>query len=123
MGGRKNALQKASRVGAYPIESISYIWSKALRSAKKEDVSIPEKFVARKLRSSFVTALRKTGADFEELQTYIGHAPSSILSAHYDRMDLERLSRIARLSQELYEGIRAFEKKQSESLKIHTFGQ
>jgi hypothetical protein len=62
-------------------------------------------------RQTFVTALRRAGADLELLQAYIGHQPGSVLTAHYDKIDNERLGVVTALAQELYEGSGAFGEK------------
>jgi len=66
-------------------------------------VDLPPRFIPRKLRASFVAALRGAGADYADLQTYIGHSVRTTMSAHYDRASLERLGRIATLAQVLVE--------------------
>ncbi len=89
---------------------VSQLWTAALRRARRDGIDIPAGFTARKLRATFVTAIRSAGADFEALQKYIGHAPSSVLSAHYDRIDGSRLAPIAILAEDLFEARGAFGK-------------
>jgi integrase len=64
-------------------------------------VDLPPRFIPRKLRASFVTAMRGAGADYADLQTYLGHSVGTTMSVHYDRPSLERLARIAALAQAL----------------------
>ena len=47
-----------------------------------------------------MTSMRKGKGDFETLQKYFGHSPSSTIAAHYDEIDLERLAEIAKLAQD-----------------------
>ena len=74
-------------------------------------VDLPPKFIARRLRASFVTALRSAGADIAVLQAYLGQAPTTILSAHYDQIDDTRLRRIADPAQDLFERKGAFQEQ------------
>ena len=85
IGGRSGAKTAAARVSALTADAIGHFWEESIEAAREVEVDLPEGFVARKLRASFVTAMRKGRADFEDLQGYIGHAPASILSEHYDR--------------------------------------
>ena len=55
----------------------------------------------RKLRATFATAVRSEGCDFFDLQRYLGQMPSSVLSQHYDMVDLDRLGKIADVAQGL----------------------
>ena len=98
-----------ARVGVYTMDSTRHFWTDALRKARKDGLQLPEAFVPRLLRSSFITAMRTAGADFEVLQAFIGHEPASVLSARYDRIDIERMKPIAELAEDLYRARRAFE--------------
>ena len=80
-------------------------------------MELPKAFTPRLLRSSFVTAMRTASADFEVLQAFIGHSPTSILSAHYDKIGLERMKPIADLAEDLYHARGSFEDATSESSK------
>lgn len=118
IGGRQGALSDAARVGALTPSRIVALWAEAMDAAKLAGVKLAPLFVPRKLRASFVTALRGVGADLADLQAYIGHAPATILSAHYDKTDLGRLKKIADLGQQLFEGSGAFkEAEETENKK------
>ena len=67
-------------------------------------MDLPPAFLPRKLRASFVTAVRSAGADLEDLQAYVGQTPKSVMSIHYDHVGMERFQRIADLAEELHEG-------------------
>lgn len=121
--GRGYARSQATRVGAFSRDRVMHLWSDAIRVARNEGREIPEKFTGRHLRSSFITMMREAGADFELLQRYVGHAPSTVLSAHYDKIDLERLRQIASLAQSLYEGAEVSQNGESEEIKNNAFGQ
>jgi len=108
------ARSKEVRAGALRGDYVSSIWSDAVDRAQEHGVATPGKFTPRRLRASFVTAMRTAGADFEILQRYIGHTPTSILSAHYDHVSIDRLRSIATLSQELFEQSGAFTKRESD---------
>lgn len=95
-------IKRATRAGAFSLQWIAKLWGKTLSQAKSDHVSLPGTFVAYKLRASFVTAMRKAGADFADLQAYIGHTPSTILSMHYDHLEMSRLKNISSLAQDLY---------------------
>ena len=43
----------------------------------------------------------QSSCDFFDLQRYLGQMPSSVLSQHYDMVDLERLGKIAGKWQEM----------------------
>ena len=88
-------------------DQASHRWTEALRQAKADGLSIPPGFTGRKLRATFVTLLREEGADIDTLQRYIGHAPTSILSAHYDRLAAGRIKAIADLAQVIHDRISA----------------
>ena len=60
---------------------------------------LPHKFIARKLRASFVTAMRGMKCDYHDLQAYCGHKPDNTMAKHYDKPSLERLGKIAGLAQ------------------------
>ena len=64
---------------------------------------VPSKFIARKLRASFVTAMRGTDCDYCDLQVYVGQSVGTVMSAHYDKPGIERLGKIAGLAQEMVE--------------------
>ena len=95
---------QAARVGVYTLDGISHLWTRTIRRARIAGVPLPEQFVARKLRATFTTAMRRAGVDFGILQKYIGHAPNSVLLNNYDYMDTECLRTICRAAQHLYEG-------------------
>lgn len=99
------AKSREVRAGAYGIDYLSQRWMRVLREARRDGVCLPVRFTARRLRASFVTALREAGADFAVLQRYIGHAPNSILSAHYDCVGICRLRGIAELAEAAFAGI------------------
>jgi integrase len=109
--GRSKAKLREARVGALTMDRICHLWGAALERARTSGLNVPEAFTPRRLRATFVTALRRAGADLELLQAYIGHQPGSVLAAHYDKIDNERLGVITALAQELYEGAGAFGKK------------
>lgn len=117
MNGRAKAKSAQARVGAFTVAVISRFWDEALTKACADGIKVPEAFTARRLRSTYVTALRGAGADFAVLQRYIGHAPSTILSAHYDKVDMARLKSIADLGQDLYDGSGVFDEKKTPPLK------
>lgn len=94
--GRKN-LTPAARAGAYSHFGVSRIWADTLKADAFAGLALPESFTPRKLRSVFVTGAREAGADFADLQTYIGHRPLSVLAGHYDAVSMDRLSRIPAL--------------------------
>ena len=54
---------------------------------------------ARKLRASFMTAMREMGYDYCDLQVYVGQSVGTVMSAHYDRPSAERLGKIAGLAE------------------------
>lgn len=66
---------------------------------------------ARRARPFSGQSRPRAAADLELLQTYIGHKPGSVLAAHYDKIDNERLAAVAALAQELCEGRGAFGEK------------
>ena len=78
-------------------------------SAAKTKLDLPAAFTPRHLRATFVTAMRSAGVDLGVLQSYIGHAPQTILAAHYDQVGVERLKRVAEVAEQLYKGEGAFE--------------
>ena len=98
--GRPSAKSIQARLGVYTVTGVQHRWAKALARARSHGVDIPEKFIPRRLRASFITAMRKRGADFAVLERYIGHAPSTLLSERYDKLDMERMRPIAALAQE-----------------------
>jgi integrase len=107
----KTGKSAPARVGALTVVTISKWWNEALtraRMAKGKRVELSPAFSPRRLRASFVTAMREAGADMMVLQKYIGHAPMTILSANYDKVDVARLKEIAKLGQDLFEGRGAF---------------
>jgi site-specific recombinase XerC len=112
-----SAKSREARAGAFTRHRIAHLWADALARARRDGVELPEAFTPRKLRASFVTAMRVAGADFAVLQRYIGHAPSSILAAHYDRIDQERMRPVASLAQSLAEGAGAFAETEIKSAK------
>ena len=44
------------------------------------------------------------GADFADLQAYVGQTPKSVMAIHYDHVGAERFEKIADLAQGLSEG-------------------
>jgi len=114
--GRVGAKSTAARVGAFTQDAICHFWGKALSKARLA-LDLPARFVPRKLRASFVTALRSAGADLALVQKYVGHRPLTVLSAHYDDVTLDRLRVLAGLAQDLFEGKGAFEAAQKEAEK------
>ena len=109
--GRARALYPAAKAGAFAQETATYKWRRARHRCRLDGVDLPPKFIPRRLRASFVTALRSAGADIAVLQAYLGQAPTSILSAHYDQIDDTRLGRIVDLAQDLFEGKGAFQEE------------
>ena len=103
--GRARAKSPHVRLGVLTRDTIHHRWSEGLADARSAGVALPEGFFTRKLRATFVTAMREKGADFEVLQKYIGHAPTSILSAHYDAIGDERMRQIAELAKSLVEAV------------------
>lgn len=103
MTGRLNAKTREARAGALVRDRVSHIWKEALQAARADGLDLPAGFTPRLLRSSFVTMLRETGADFPTLQAYIGHAPSTVLAAHYDRVSMDRLRTVSALADRLSE--------------------
>ena len=75
-----------------------------LKRAREDGVDLPSRFVARKLRATFATAMRSMGADYADLQTYLGQTVPTVLSRHYDRVGHERLGKIADLAQKVFDG-------------------
>ncbi len=106
--GQQTAKTQQGRAGAYSFDGVDAAWRKALRRARQDGLNIPEKFTPRRLRGSFVTAMRKAGVDIHVLQAYIGHQPTTILTEHYDTVDIDRMRPISALAQELFEGSGAF---------------
>ena len=106
--GRQAAKTQQARAGAYTFDAVVHAWAKALGQARRDGLDIPEKFTARRLRSTFVTATRKAGVDFHVLQAYIGHKQTTIRTEHYDEIDIERMRPIAARAQELFEGVGVF---------------
>lgn len=107
--GRTGAKSAAARAGALTADRIAHLWKDAIIAARAAKVQLPTKFTPRRLRASFVTAMRQAGADMPDLQAYIGHAPATVLSAHYDKIDMARLKKIADLGQTLFEGSGVFQ--------------
>ena len=123
--GLAGAKTVETRSGVYTQDTVKKKWRAALTAAKnrkREDGSneliLPERFVPRKLRATFVTLLRTAKVDFATLQVYIGHAPTTILSEHYDKVDLKRLSEIAMLAQSVLEKKSENEGESKESAKM-----
>ena len=114
--GRTRAKSQEARAGALTRDYISHIWRDVLIRAKSSGKDFPKRFVPRKLRASFVTAMRTAGADLEVLQAYIGHAPTNILSAYYDHISMDRFLAISRLSQEMFEATGALKKTSKEAI-------
>lgn len=106
---------RGSRNEALEQGYVSQLWTAALRRARRDGLDLPKGFTARRLRASFVTAMRVAGADFEVLQKYIGHAPASTLSAHYDMLHSARLVPIALLAEDLLQRRGRFSENSSEA--------
>ena len=102
--GRGDLKSPEARAGALTMDTVKHYWSRSHSEARNDGVSLPEHFIPRKLRASFTTTARRAGADFELLEAYIGHSPKSILAAHYDHVDVERLRPIAQIGQRIYDG-------------------
>ena len=113
-----NARLRETRAGAYTYDRVNHLWARALNRAKTSGINLPKQFTPRRLRATFITAMRKAHVDFEILQAYVGHTPRSTLSAHYDEVDLERLAVIAERAQDLYEN--ADKKPQVGALNGHS---
>ena len=109
--GRLKAKSRETRAGAFTQDSIKHLWADTLEVCRGRGLKLPEEFTPRKLRSSFVTAIRGAGADHPTLQRYIGHAAQDILSGHYDVIGKDRLTAIATLAGALAKGIKPFEVK------------
>ncbi|MCE5228850.1 site-specific integrase [bacterium] len=99
--GRKHLKTPEAQAGVFTVYALTHFWGEAHRAAKAGGIKLPSKFIPRKLRATFVTHLRKAGADFSLLESYIGHAPKTILAAHYDHIDMDRLRTLANLAQDL----------------------
>lgn len=112
--GRNKAKSAESKAGVFTYTTLSHLWRDALKRAREAEIAVPEGFTPRKLRSSFVTAMSKAGANQVILQKYVGHAPATILTAHYDEIDLERLEPIADLAADLWAAKGAFEPEKKE---------
>lgn len=109
--GNRHGKSKEARAGVFTRHTISHEWRRALDAARADGIELPRAFVPRKLRASFVTAMRTADADFGLLQAYIGHAATSVLQAHYDHLDLERLRRVSDLAQTLADGCSPYAEK------------
>jgi integrase len=98
------AKDPASRRGCYSVDHVSRSGTRALARARKAGLDLPGRFVPRKLRATFVTAMRSLGADYCDLQRYVGQAVPTVLSQHYDRVSAERLGAIEELAQRVFDG-------------------
>lgn len=109
----RNAIDPGARAGSLSAHRMSIIFSKAISRARSKGVDLPPAFIARRLRASFVTGVRSAGADFADLQAYIGQTPRDVLSAHYDHVGIDRFQVIANLAQGLHEGSISTEREDS----------
>jgi len=100
IGGKPPKFRHAL-AGCFATETISKRFRKAIDAAKADGVDLAPRFMARKLRATFVTALRDMGADYADLQTYVGQTIGTVLTVHYDHASTERLRKIADLAQAL----------------------
>lgn len=107
---RAESKNPAIQVGCLGVDSISHICIDTIKKARKQGVDLPPNYIQRKLRATFVQAMRSGRVDFQDLQTYIGHAPQSVLSRHYDHASQERLSEIGRMAQHLHDLTGPFKK-------------
>lgn len=101
---RAHAITPEARAGALTLDRVSHLWARALLSARLSGLKLPAAFQPRKLRASFVTALREAGADVEVLQRYIGHSSGTVLGAHYEKIDLARLRVVPDLAERAFSG-------------------
>lgn len=101
--GRQVAKSPQARIGVYTPSTIQHHWANALAEARGQGIDIPDRFIPRKLRATFCSAMRTAGVDLECLQVYIGHRPETLLAQRYDPVGVDRLRSIARMSQHLYE--------------------
>ncbi|OPZ08653.1 MAG: site-specific tyrosine recombinase XerC [candidate division BRC1 bacterium ADurb.BinA292] len=92
----------------YKPRTVVEMWQEALGAARVAGVDLPEGFIARRMRASFVTAMREGGADFAVLQRYIGHRPDTTMTMHYERIGVERLKAVATLAEQLIAGAGAY---------------
>ena len=98
---KRDAFQSAkannpeTKAGCYSTDAFSRRFAKAVKEARADDVSLPPKFIARKLRHSFMTAMRGMRSDCPDLQVYCGQSVGTVMSKHYAKPSIERLGKIA----------------------------
>ncbi len=85
----------------FGMDYASRVLSDSLTRAQGASIKLPDDFISRRLRATFVTAMRGAGADLGELQAYCGHRQGTILGAHYDKITLDRLRKIADLADDM----------------------
>lgn len=79
------------------------MFTEAIKRARADGVVIPEAFIPRRCRASFVTAMRSARADYADLQAYVGQSVRTVLSQHYDHVSISRLEEIADLAQDMHD--------------------
>ena len=79
---------------------MSNLYRASLKAARKDEMDLPKHFIARTLRASSVTAMRSMGADYTDLQSYVGQSVGTVLSEHYDHVGMKRLEKIAEVAEE-----------------------
>ncbi len=94
---------RTGKAGGYSHNALMVRWGDALARARRSGLELPGQFVARRLRASFITVLRGMGVDTDILRKYVGHAPETMLAAHYLMIDLERMRTVAEHAQRLVE--------------------
>jgi len=93
-----------TKAGCYSTDALSRRFVNAIKEARADGINLPPKFIAKKLRHSFFTAMRSVEpdpCDYHDLQAYCGHEPDNTMAKHYDKPSLERLEKIAALAQEM----------------------
>ncbi len=91
-----------TKAGCYSTDAFSRRFVNAIKEARADGINLPPKFIAKKLRASFMTAMRSVEpvpCDYHDLQAYCGHEPDNTMAKHYDVPSLERLGKIATLAQ------------------------
>ena len=102
-GGRPPKYRHAI-AGCFATDTITKRFRKAIDAARADGIDLAPKFVARKLRATFITTMREMKADHDDLQTYVGQSDGNVMSTHYDHASIERLRKFADLAQGLVEG-------------------
>ncbi len=97
-----------AQAGVYRADYVARMWQRALRAVPDREWALPAKFTPRRLRTTFVTLIRRAGCDAFLLERFIGHRPSTLLARHYDLTDPERLPPIADFGDQLWRGCGVF---------------